>query len=299
MSGDANEALIDMNARSRDMIAEFFAEVALAAGPVIMIEYAKGCEVRTKKDSSPVTIADERAEEVILSLLRARATAIPIVAEESMARGVQTAIGRNFLLVDPLDGTREFIACNGEFTVNIAMVRDGAPVAGAVYAPALGRLWFGGDRAFVCDAAVGAPLPHRSSWRQIHTRPAPTKDLIALASRSHCDAVTEAFLAKLPVGDRRSAGSSLKFCALAEGSADVYPRFAPTMEWDTAAGDAVLRAAGGVVLDVEGDALRYGKQETRLRNGGFVAWGDPALASRNAAFNEASIRSGETLPRRN
>ena len=299
MSGDANNALIDLNARSRDMIAEFFAEVALAAGPVIMVEYAKGCEVRTKKDSSPVTIADERAEEVILSLLRARATAIPIVAEESIARGVQTAIGRNFLLVDPLDGTREFIACNGEFTVNIGLVRDGAPVAGAVYAPALGRLWFGGDRAFVCDAAVGAPLPDRSSWRQIHARRAPAKDLIALASRSHCDPATEAFLAKLPVGDRRSAGSSLKFCALAEGAADVYPRFAPTMEWDTAAGDAVLRAAGGVVLDVQGGALRYGKEETRLRNGGFVAWGDPALASRNAALNEASMRSGETSSRRN
>ena len=299
MSGDANNALIDLNARSRDMIAEFFAEVALAAGPVIMVEYAKGCEVRTKKDSSPVTIADERAEEVILGLLRARATAIPIVAEEAIARGVQTAIGRNFLLVDPLDGTREFIACNGEFTVNIGLVRDGAPVAGAVYAPALGRLWFGGDRAFVCDAAVGAPLPDRSSWRQIHARHAPAKDLIALASRSHCDPATEAFLAKLPVGDRRSAGSSLKFCALAEGAADVYPRFAPTMEWDTAAGDAVLRAAGGVVLDVEGDALRYGKQETQLRNGGFVAWGDPALASRNAALNEASMRSGETSSRRN
>lgn len=299
MSGDANRALIDMNARSRDAIAEFLAEVALAAGPVIMVEYAKGCEVRTKKDSSPVTIADERAEEMIIGLLRARATAIPIIAEESIARGEQPAIGRSFLLVDPLDGTREFIACNGEFTVNIGLVRDGAPVAGAVYAPALGRLWFGGEHAFVCDAAVGAPLPGRSAWRQIHARPAPATDLIALASRSHCDPATEAFLAKLRVGDRRSAGSSLKFCVLAEGEADVYPRFAPTMEWDTAAGDAVLRAAGGVVLDVDGDALRYGKKETRLRNGGFVAWGDPALASRNAALNETSIRTEETSSRRN
>jgi 3'(2'),5'-bisphosphate nucleotidase len=288
MNRDSDRVVVDMNARSRDAIAEFFAEVALAAGPVIMAEYAKGCEVRTKSDSSPVTIADERAEEIILGLLRARASAIPIVAEESMARGAQTVIGRNFILVDPLDGTREFIASNGEFTVNVGLIRDGAPAAGAVYAPALRRLWFGGERAYVCDAAVGAPLPERSSWRQIHTRPAPAKDLIALASRSHCDPVTEAFLAKIPIGERRSAGSSLKFCALAEGAADVYPRFAPTMEWDTAAGDAVLRAAGGVVLAVEGGALRYGKEQSRLRNGGFVAWGDPALGSRTAALNGAS-----------
>ena len=284
---DTNIGLIDMNARSRDMIAEFFAEVALAAGPAIMDEYAKGCEVRAKSDSSPVTMADERAEEVILGLMRTRATPIPIVAEESVAKGAQTAIGDSFVLVDPLDGTREFIACNGEFTVNIALVRDRTPVAGAVYAPALRRLWFAGERAFVCDAAVGEPLPARSFWRQIRSRQAPETDLIALASRSHCDPVTEAFLAKLPIGDRRSAGSSLKFCALAEGQADVYPRFAPTMEWDTAAGDAVLRAAGGVVLDLQGSTLVYGKEETKLRNAGFVAWGDPVRASKAATLNSA------------
>jgi len=220
--------------------------------------------------------------------LRARASAIPIVAEESVAHGAQTAIGRSFILVDPLDGTREFIACNGEFTINIALVRDGVPVAGAVYAPALGRLWFGGERAFVCEAAVGAPLPQKTSWRRIGARAAPSHGLIALASRSHCDPATEAFLARLPIGERRSAGSSLKFCALAEGAADVYPRFSPTMEWDTAAGDAVLRAAGGIVLAVEGGALLYGKTGARLRNGGFVAWGDPILAASTAMLNEAS-----------
>jgi 3'(2'),5'-bisphosphate nucleotidase len=277
-------ALIDMNARSCDVIAEIFAAVALAAGPVIMEEYAGDCAVWAKRDDSPVTVADERAEEVILALLRERATAIPIIAEESVAKGAKAAIGRNFVLVDPLDGTREFIARNGEFTVNIALVRDCAPVAGAVYAPALGRLWFGGDSAFVCDAPVGAPLPDRSAWRQIHTRPAPADNLIALASRSHADPLTESFLSKLPIGERRSAGSSLKFCALAEGGADVYPRFAPTMEWDTAAGDAVLRAAGGTVLGLDGEVLAYGKEATGLRNAGFVAWGDPSLASRNTKF---------------
>jgi 3'(2'),5'-bisphosphate nucleotidase len=288
MSADANLGLVDMNARSCDAIAQLFAQVALAAGPVVMHEYVVDCEVRMKRDSSPVTIADERAEQLILGLLRARASAIPIVAEESMARGAQTSIGRSFILVDPLDGTREFIAHNGEFTINIALVRDGAPVAGAVYAPALARLWFAGERAFVCEAAVGAPLPAKSLWRQIETRPAPARDLIALASRSHCDPATEAFLAKLPIGERRSAGSSLKFCALAEGGADVYPRFAPTMEWDTAAGDAVLRAAGGTVLAAEGGPLLYGKTNANLLNGSFVAWGDPRLAASAGMLNAAS-----------
>jgi 3'(2'), 5'-bisphosphate nucleotidase len=288
MSADADMAVVDMNAGSRDSIAELFAEVALAAGPVVMSEYAKTCAVRTKRDSSPVTIADEKAEELILGLLRARASTIPIVAEESMARGVQTAIGGSFILVDPLDGTREFIARNGEFTINIALVRDGAPVAGAVYAPALGRLWFGGETAFVCETIVGAPLPRNSFWRRIHTRRAPAGELIAFASRSHCDPATEAFLANLSIGERRSAGSSLKFCALAEGAADVYPRFAPTMEWDTAAGDAVLRAAGGTVLAVEGGPLLYGKTDRDLRNGGFVAWGDSARAAASAMLNETS-----------
>jgi 3'(2'), 5'-bisphosphate nucleotidase len=288
MSDDSNEPLLDMDALSRDAIAKFFARIALAAGPVVMAEYARGGEVRTKADSSPVTVADERAEEVILRLLRARAVPIPIVAEESVARGEHAAIGHSFILVDPLDGTREFISRNGEFTINIALVRDRAPVAGAVYAPALARLWWGGDRAYVCDAPVGAPLAEESLWRAIRTRRAPARRLIALASRSHGDPATEAFLARLPIGERRSAGSSLKFCALAEGVADVYPRFAPTMEWDTAAGDAVLRAAGGVVLAVEGGPLLYGKKESGLRNGGFVAWGDPARGADAAMLNEAS-----------
>jgi 3'(2'), 5'-bisphosphate nucleotidase len=293
MNADANhaapdKALADMNEWSRDAIAELFAGIALAAGPIVMSEYAKGCEVRTKRDSSPVTVADEKAEELILALLRARQCTVPVVAEEAMARGDRTAIGDSFILVDPLDGTREFIACNGEFTINIALVRAKAPVAGAVYAPALGKLWFGGERAFVCDVVLGAPLPQRSLWRQIETRRAPARDWIALASRSHCDPATEAFLAKLPIGERRSAGSSLKFCALAEGAADVYPRFAPTMEWDTAAGDAVLRAAGGIVVAVEGGPLLYGKKGDNLRNGGFVAWGDPRPAATAPMLNEAS-----------
>ena len=157
------------------------------------------------------------------------------------------------------------------------MIANGAPIAGAVYAPAIERLWFAGGKAHVCKVEVGLPLPEPSAWREIRTRAAP-KGLIALASRSHTDAQTESFLATLPIEGRRAAGSSLKFCVVAEGEADVYPRFGPTMEWDTAAGDAVLRAAGGVVLQGDGQTLAYGKLAQGLRNGGFVAWGDPQYA---------------------
>jgi 3'(2'), 5'-bisphosphate nucleotidase len=289
MSFDAAALPIDMDTSSRDDIAEFFAGIALAAGPIVMAEYSRDCKVYTKMDDSPVTVADQKAEVLILDRLAGLPASVAVVAEEAMARGERTSIGRSFILVDPLDGTREFIAHNGEFTINIGLVHDGAPIAGAVYAPALGRLWFGGERAFVCEAAVGAPLPAKSTWRRIETRPAPAKDMVALASRSHCDPTTEAFLAKLPIGERRSAGSSLKFCALAEGVADVYPRFAPTMEWDTAAADAVLRAAGGAVLAVDGGPLRYGKTESGLRNSGFVAWGDPSCAGALLMLNGSSI----------
>ena len=154
------------------------------------------------------------------------------------------------------------------------------PVAGAVYAPALDRLWWGGATARACRIAPGASLDAARDLQTIRTRAAPAADWTALASRSHGDAETEAFLGRLPIGHRRAAGSSLKFCAVAEGEADVYPRFGPTMEWDTAAADAVLRAAGGTVLDAGGEPFRYGKAADRYRNGAFVAWGDPTAARR-------------------
>jgi 3'(2'), 5'-bisphosphate nucleotidase len=274
-----SEHCIDLNSAAPDAAALCLAEIALAAGPAVMEIYASGCSAATKADGSPVTIADERAEAVICERLAKTSPGTPVVAEEMTAAGSKTAIADRFLLVDPLDGTREFLARNGEFTINVGLIERGRPIAGAVYAPALGRLWFGGERAFVCDAPVGEGLPAESRWRPIRTRTAP-EGLVALASRSHADAATEDFLARLPVIDRRSSGSSLKFCVVAEGLADVYPRFGPTMEWDTAAADAVLRAAGGVVLDPSGAALVYGKAEAGLRNGAFVAWGDPAAAFR-------------------
>jgi 3'(2'), 5'-bisphosphate nucleotidase len=270
---------IDFASQSRDVIAPALARAALAAGPVVMEEYARRAGARSKADGSPVTSADERAEELIRAWLERIAPATPIVAEEATAAGGAPDVAPRFFLVDALDGTREFLSRNGEFTVNVALIDAREPVAGAVYAPASGRLWFAGEAAFFCEAPVGGGLPEPARWRRLRTRPAPPR-LVALASRSHCDPDTEAFLARLPIAERKSTGSSLKFCVIAEGGADVYPRFAPTMEWDTAAGDAVLRAAGGIVLDAGGKPLAYGKMASGLRNGGFVAWGDAAMATR-------------------
>jgi 3'(2'),5'-bisphosphate nucleotidase len=271
---DSKGRPIDLDHATPDGVAAGLAEVALAAGPAVMEVYASGVSVSSKSDGSPVTLADERAEAIICGRLALVLPNIPVIAEEMTARGGRIVAADRFLLVDPLDGTKEFISRNGEFTINVALIESGRPIAGAVYAPALNRLWFGGECAFVCDVPVGEGLPDPSAWRRIQARPAPQR-LVVLASRSHCDAESEAFLARLPVGERRAAGSSLKFCLLAEGVADVYPRFGPTMEWDTAAGDAVLRAAGGTVVDPSGAPLAYGKTGADLRNGSFVAWGDP------------------------
>ena len=278
MPGDQSRAF-RFGPASRNEIAQFLASAALAAGPAVMEVYERGGEVLRKDDGSPVTLADRRAETVICEFLSQAAPQMPIVAEEAVSQGRRPAVDRRFLLVDPLDGTKEFIARNGEFTINVAMIEGGAPVAGAVYAPALARLWFGGDRAFVCEAPVGNTLPAPAEWRPIHARNA-MQAMVAVASRSHADAKSEAFLQRLPIAERRSRGSSLKFCLIAEGEADVYPRFGPTMEWDTAAGDAVLRAAGGVVLDPGGSPLTYGKNDQAFRNGPFIAWGDAKAALR-------------------
>jgi 3'(2'),5'-bisphosphate nucleotidase len=267
-----------LDGRDRQEVGEICAALTLEAGPTVMEVYSRPCAVRTKADASPVCEADERSESIILAGLQRLLPGISVVAEEAASRGETPATGKRFLLVDPLDGTKEFLSRNGEFTLNIALIEDGAPVAGAVYAPAIAKLWWGGDRAFVCDAAPGASFVRGQAGQQIHARRAPAEGLVALASRSHCDAQTEAFLGTLPIRERRSAGSSLKFCLLAEGLADVYPRFGPTMEWDTAAGDAVLRAAGGVVEACEGGPFRYGKSDRGYRNGGFIAWGDPRQA---------------------
>ena len=272
-------SLFSLDRASRDDIALFLAKATLAAGPAVMEEYDRGCSVASKEDGSPVTSADQGAEAIICECLTSLAPMPPVCAEESIAAGANAQVAERFLLVDPLDGTREFLAGNGEFTINVALIEKGAPVAGAVYAPAIGRLWVGGETAFTCEALPGAELPGQGSRRRIRTRSAPSS-LVAFASRSHLDAKSDSFLKRLPIGETRFAGSSLKFCLIAEGLGDVYPRFAPTMEWDTAAGDAVLRAAGGGVFDPSGLPLSYGKVGDKLRNGPFIAWGDATAAKR-------------------
>ena len=249
---------------SLDAIARAFAEIAREAGAAIMHVYAKGCDARIKDDRSPVTEADELAEAIILRRLADVMPGVPVVAEECAAKGVIPEVGTRFILVDPLDGTKEFLHRNGEFTVNIALIEEGRPVAGCVFAPAVNALYAGGETAWRVQDGVE---------EAISTRVYPVEGLTALCSRSHPDAKSEAFLAEYPIADRREAGSSLKFCRVAEGVADVYPRFGPTMEWDVAAGHAVLAAAGGQVLMPDGEDFLYGKTDAGFRNVAFVAWG--------------------------
>ncbi|WP_181705705.1 3'(2'),5'-bisphosphate nucleotidase CysQ [Chthonobacter rhizosphaerae] len=258
---------------------EALADLAIKAGAVILDIYSGDFAVATKADASPVTEADQRAEAVILEGLRRIAPGIPVIAEEESAAGRQAEIADRFILVDPLDGTREFVSRNGEFTVNIALVEGGAPVAGVVYAPALGRLYVGakGEGAFAATVTGGV----RSSFEPIAVRPRPAAGLTAIGSRSHGSPETATFLAPLPVAEFVSTGSSLKFCLVAEGKADLYPRHGRTMEWDTAAGDAVLRAAGGAVVTFDGRPLAYGKRrqagDVDFANPYFLAVGDPDL----------------------
>ena len=247
---------------SADLL-EGLATLARQAGAVVMDVYATDFAVRGKGDASPVTAADEQAEAVILAGLAQLAPGIPVVAEESVAAGRSPDVsGGRFWLVDPLDGTREFISRNGEFTVNIALIDAGVPVLGVVLAPAVGgpsgRLFAGalGHGAWVEDAQGGT-----QGRRPIHCRAVPAEGLTVVASRSHGDAAAlEAFLAGRRVAQLTNAGSSLKLCLLAEGAADLYPRHGRTMEWDIAAGHAVLAAAGGRVSVMAGGApLGYGK----------------------------------------
>lgn len=275
------EANVSAFTPAPDELAEIFAAICVKAGATIMDVYDRGAgDVRLKDDKSPVSEADELGEALITGELRRLIPDLPVVAEEACAKAGKPPVAGRYILVDPLDGTREFISRNGEFTVNIALIDGTAPVAGAVYAPALSRLWAAGTTAWGCSVRPGGTLPGRAERRALRTRACPADKWIALASRSHADPATESFLAELPIGDRRAAGSSLKFCVLADSEADVYPRFGTTMEWDTAAGDAVLRAAGGVVLQPDGQPFCYGKPG--YKNGPFVAWADPAAVRTSA-----------------
>ncbi len=245
---------------------------AQRAGGAIMAVYAQGFTVQEKADSSPVTIADEAAEKIILEDLATLAPDVPVVAEEAVAAGKVPVIADKFFLVDPLDGTREFVSHRDEFTVNVALIEAGVPVLGVVYAPARRELFWGdvrGGKAGRIDADPDGTMP--SLGMPIRARTEPPEGVIAVASRSHRTPETDALLANYPVREFRSIGSSLKFCLLAAGEADLYPRVGTTMEWDTAAGQAVLMAAGGRVTDLDGAPFRYGKPG--FKNGNFLARG--------------------------
>jgi 3'(2'),5'-bisphosphate nucleotidase len=253
-------------------------EMSIEAGEAILgvYERMKPEDAKIKGDGSPVTQADSLAEEIILARLAALWPDIPVVAEESVAAGkVPETEGRRFFLVDPLDGTKEFLSKNGDFTVNIALIENGTPVAGVVYAPAIGEIYTGAEgqparQAEVIDNDVG-------HWHEIRVNASKGAAPKIIASRSHLSDETREFIDHFPGAEFVSAGSSLKFCRVASGAADLYPRLARTMEWDIAAGDAVLRAAGGSVTDLEGKPMQYGKRnqasDTDFANGWFVASG--------------------------
>ena len=249
---------------------EDIAVAAREAGGAILEIVRRGFDVEHKHDSSPVTEADRAAELIILAALAKAAPGVPVIAEEEVAAGRIPAHGDTYFLVDPLDGTKEFIRGGDDYTVNIGLVVNGTPHLGAVYAPATERLHAGlvGEGAWLEDLSNRIPISTRK----------PGKELVAVASKSHFNQPTADYLAEAAgecgyVG----IGSSLKFCIVAEGRADIYPRLSPTSEWDTAAGHAVLLAAGGLVDGPDGEALQYGKKA--FLNRGFVATGGWKAAS--------------------
>lgn len=250
---------------------EDVAVAAAEAGEAILKIVEGGFQVESKDDRSPVTIADRAAELIILAALAKAAPGVPVVAEEEVAAGRIPKIGDLYFLVDPLDGTKEFIRGGDDYTVNIGLIMDSAPVLGAVFAPARGQLHAGivGEGAWLQDAEGRRPIRTRQRGSA----------LTAVASKSHFNQPTADYLADA-VGecDYVGIGSSLKFCIVAEGKADIYPRLSPTSEWDTAAGHAVLLAAGGAVDGPDGEPLHYGKHA--FINRGFVAtsgWKAPPI----------------------
>ena len=269
----------DDNVEMDHLLDELTAIVCTASAAILKIR-AGALGTRIKADQSPVTAADEAAEAVILEGLGRLLPGLPVVSEESVDQAPAVALGHDFVLVDPLDGTRELVAGRDEFTVNVALITAGQPHLGIVAAPALGLLWRGypgrAERLQLTGSGANSH-PH-----PIRTRTRPAAGLVAAVSRSHLDVETKAFLERLPITQTIACGSAIKFCQVAEGHADVYPRFGTTCEWDIAAGQAVLTAAGGAVVALAGGDLPYGRAAEHFRVPGFVAWGDPIAASESA-----------------
>jgi 3'(2'), 5'-bisphosphate nucleotidase len=249
-----------------------------AAGAAILRLRTDSLNVQAKADLSPVTAADQASEAILLEGISRLLPGVSIVSEEAAASSMPSKLSGTFVLVDPLDGTRELIAGRDEFTINVAVVMEGFPRLGIIAAPGRGRLWRGieGSGAERLVLATGAPATAARERAAIRTRPCPRSGLIAAVSRSHLDPQTAALLARLPIAERIACGSALKFCQLAEGAADFYPRLSTTCEWDVAAGHAILAGAGGMLVDPDGKALAYGCVEQGLRVPAFMAWGDPS-----------------------
>jgi len=252
---------------SDETVGEILAEICEAAAALILPLWRSGVEVLTKADESPVTEADRRGEKLILEHLARHFPDVPVISEEDASEfGTPDAIGPRFFLVDPLDGTKAFVRGDPNFTVNIGLIQDGRPVAGAVCAPPTGETWFtsGGKAWKRVNGGPAAPVA---------ARPWPKGAAVALVSHTMKEEVAVKLANEYGFNLREPMDSSIKFCRIAEGSADVYPRHGPTMEWDIAAGHAVLEAAGGSVLTPEGRPFAYGKASEGFRNGWFVARG--------------------------
>ena len=266
-------------------LADALLPAVLAAGRAEMAYFTTGVEVEQKSDASPVTAADREAEAIILDGLWHAARGVPVVAEESASLGALPSPSTSFFLVDPLDGTREFVNRCGEFTVNIGLVSDGVPVFGLIYAPALSALFVTLDKERAVEVQVAPDAQVKSladcSLTELKTRQPDVDALKVLESRSHRSPATDGFLRGYAVASSIRAGSSLKFCMIARGDADFYARIGPTMEWDTAAGQAILAGAGGVVTRLGGEVLTYGKADVGYLNPHFVAWGREFIPPRS------------------
>ena len=250
-------------------ICEIFRSLALTSGEVIMDVYnSNSFEVLLKSDDSPVTVADKKADEVISKGLKKYFPEVPVVTEEQVkSHDLNASV---FFIVDPLDGTKEFIKRRGDFTVNIALVVNGEPIRGIVYAPARQRLFYTDENGEAVEEMADFSVSKMGLIKKIKTAFSDNTALKVVASKSHRDKKTDEYISKYNYKELVSAGSSLKFCLIAAGEADLYPRFGPTMEWDTAAGQAVLSAAGGIVLQMENkQPLKYGKPN--YKNPFFIA----------------------------
>ena len=261
-------------AQAARLMGELTTIVARACALILAVSPDSGHTL--KSDRSPVTAADEASEAAILEGLARLLPGVPVVSEEMSGRQAPPKLDGSFILVDPLDGTREFIAGRDEYTVNVAIVSRGTPIAGIVAAPKRGQVWrgvVGSGAERLRLTADGADQP-----QAIRTRRWPAERGVAVVSRSHLDPATEAFVARLGPLARDASGSAIKFCRIAEGLADVYPRLATTCEWDVAAGNALVAAAGGIVTSAQGEALAYGDAAGNFRIPAFIAWGDPDKA---------------------